>query len=216
MANDLTVHIVDDDELQRRSLTLLLISAGFAVRAYNNNSSVLEQLPLSGRACLVNVMRMSQLDGLQLLEKLEELDIDIPTIMIADDTNVATAVQAMKAGAADFIEKPFEDGVLIAAINRVTTQEAKGSAITADSEKMVHRLRRLTGRERQVLAAILDGMQNKAIAFKLGISSRTVEVYRANVMAKMEARNLAELMRMVFTSRAIAPLTPLKWTSPAI
>jgi two-component system response regulator FixJ len=216
MVNDLTVHLVDDQEMPRRSLTFLLVSSGFAVRAYDSVSAFLDQLPISGRACLIKVMRMSHLDGLQLLERLSLLNADIPTIFVTGDGDVATAVQAMKAGAADFIKKPFEDEVLIAAINRVARPKAAASSSAADSEKVACRLRQLTDREHQVLAAVLDGLQNKMIAFNLGISSRTVEVHRANVMAKMEARNLAELMRMVLTSTEIVPPVLNKTASPAM
>lgn len=216
MANDLTVHLVDDQEVQRRSLTFLLVSAGFAVRAYDSASAFLEQLPISGRACLISVMRMSHLDGLRLLERLNLLNADIPTIFVTGDGDVATAVQAMKAGAADVIKKPFEDDVLIAAINRTVTHKAPSPSATADSEKVARRLRQLTDREHQVLAAVLDGLQNKMIAFNLGISSRTVEVHRANVMAKMEARNLAELMRMVLTSGETTLAMPSGQASPTM
>ncbi|WP_112945418.1 MULTISPECIES: response regulator transcription factor [unclassified Rhizobium] len=200
MANDLTVHLVDDQEIPRRSLTFLLISSGFAVRAYESASAFLDQLPVSGRACLVKVTRMSCTDGLQLLERLNALNANIPTILVGGDGDVETAVQAMKAGAADFIKKPFEDQALIAAINQATSRRAPPSQAPVDTEMVASRLRQLTDREHQVLAAVLDGLQNKMIAFNLGISARTVEVHRANVMAKMEARNLAELLRMVLTS----------------
>jgi two-component system response regulator FixJ len=205
MTNDLTVHLVDDEEMPRRSLTILLVSAGFAVRVHDTASAFLDQLPVSGRACLITDVRMSHNDGLELLGRLRSLNADIPTIFVTGDGDIAMAVQAMKAGAADFIEKPFDDEVLIAAINRAASQKATTSLVVTNTEKVVSRLRQLTEREHQVLGAVLEGLQNKMIAFNLGISSRTVEVHRANVMAKMEARNLAELMRMVITSGGIAP-----------
>jgi two-component system response regulator FixJ len=205
MTNDLTVHLVDDEEMPRRSLTILLVSAGFAVRVHDTASAFLDQLPVSGRACLITDVRMSHNDGLELLGRLRSLNADIPTIFVTGDGDIAMAVQAMKAGAADFIEKPFDDEVLIAAINRAASQKATTSLVVTNTEKVVSRLRQLTEREHQVLGAVLEGLQNKMIAFNLGISSRTVEVHRANVMAKMEARNLAELMRMVITSVGIAP-----------
>jgi two-component system response regulator FixJ len=205
MTNDLTVHLVDDEEMPRRSLTILLVSAGFAVRVHDTASAFLDQLPVSGKACLITDVRMSHIDGLELLERLRSLNADIPTIFVTGDGDIAMAVQAMKAGAADFIEKPFDDEVLIAAINRAASQKATTSLVITNTEKVASRLRQLTEREHQVLGAVLEGLQNKMIAFNLGISSRTVEVHRANVMAKMEARNLAELMRMVITSGGIAP-----------
>jgi two-component system response regulator FixJ len=216
MANDLTVHLVDEQEMPRRSLTFLLASSGFAVRVYDSASAFLDRLPTSGRACLIKVMGMSDHDGLELLAQLSLLNADIPTILVTGDGDVATAVEAMKAGAADFIKKPFEDEVLIAAINRVATSKATASPLAASKQKVANRLRRLTDREHEVLAAVLDGLQNKVIAFNLGISSRTVEVHRANVMAKMEARNLAELMRMVLMSGMLGPAFQNSVISPAM
>jgi two-component system response regulator FixJ len=203
MANDLTIHLVDDEESLRRSLTFLLVSAGFAVRAHSCAKAFLELLPLSGRGCLVTDLCMPHINGIELLYRLRRLNIDVPAIVITGQGDIAAAVQAMKAGAFDFLEKPLKEDMLIAAINGAMGQRRPGS-ILPDSGSVATRLRQLTEREYQVLIGVLDGLQNKMIAYQLGISSRTVEVHRANVMAKMGARNLAELMRMAITIDAAA------------
>ncbi|MFC5755981.1 response regulator transcription factor [Rhizobium sp. GCM10022189] len=214
MANDLTIHLVDDEEALRRSLTFLLVSAGFAVRAHSSAKAFLQLLPLSGRSCLVTDLRMADIDGIELLQCLRRFSVDVPAIVITGQGDVATAVRAMKAGAFDFLEKPLKEEALVAAINAATRQGRPGRVI-ADYETVAARLRQLTDREHQVLSSVLDGLQNKMIAFDLGISARTVEVHRANVMAKMGARNLAELMRMAITidaatqSRETAKLAPI-------
>ena len=203
MTNDLTIHLVDDEEVLRRSLTFLLVSAGFAVRAHSCAKAFLDILPLSGRNCLVTDLRMPDVNGIELLHRLHRFSADVPAIVITGQGDIAAAVQAMKAGASDFLEKPLREEALIAAINLAVGQRRPGNAI-ADSESVAARVRQLTDREHQVLNGVLDGLQNKMIAYHLGISSRTVEVHRANVMAKMGARNLAELMRMAVTLDMVA------------
>ncbi|MCB5204087.1 response regulator [Neorhizobium sp. T786] len=203
MPNDVIVHVVDDDETFRKSLTFLLASAGYSVCAYESALTFLALLPLPEKACLVTDLRMPQINGIDLLLRLRALDIEIPTIIITCHGDVSMAVQAMKAGAADFIEKPFKDDVLIRAINRVASQ-GDPIATTAERNTVKARLRQLTEREQQVLAGVVEGLQNKAIAFDLGISARTVEVHRANMMAKMGAHNIADLVRMVLSYNGVA------------
>ena len=214
MTNDLTIHLVDDEEVLRRSLTFLLVSAGFAVRAHSCAKAFLDILPLSGRNCLVTDLRMPDVNGIELLQRLRRFGVDVPAIVITGQGDIAAAVQAMKAGASDFLEKPLREEALIAAINLAMGQRRPGSAI-ADSESVAARVRQLTDREHQVLNGVLDGLQNKMIAYHLGISSRTVEVHRANVMAKMGARNLAELMRMAIAIDAVEQPTETGRISPA-
>ncbi|MGZ2486321.1 two-component system response regulator FixJ [Rhizobium pisi] len=214
MTNDLTIHLVDDEEVLRRSLTFLLVSAGFAVRAHSCAKAFLDILPLSGRNCLVTDLLMPDVNGIELLRRLRRFSADVPAIVITGQGDIAAAVQAMKAGASDFLEKPLREEALIAAINLAMGQRRPGSAI-ADSESVAARVRQLTDREHQVLNGVLDGLQNKMIAYHLGISSRTVEVHRANVMAKMGARNLAELMRMAIAIDAVEQSTETGRTSPA-
>lgn len=214
MANDLTIHLVDDEESLRRSVTFLLVSAGFAVRAHSCAKAFLELLPLSGRNCLVTDLRMPHIDGIELLHRLHDFNTDVPTIVITGQGDVATAVLAMKAGASDFLEKPLKEEALMAAINGAMGQRRPGRAI-ADPESVAARLRQLTDREHQVLIGVLDGLQNKMIAYHLGISSRTVEVHRANVMAKMGARNLTELMWMAITIDATGQRSEIDRGVPA-
>ncbi|MBB4289911.1 two-component system response regulator FixJ [Rhizobium leguminosarum] len=214
MTNDLTIHLVDDEEVLRRSLTFLLVSAGFAVRAHSCAKAFLDILPLSGRNCLVTDLRMPDVNGIELLHRLRRFSADVPAIVITGQGDIAAAVQAMKAGASDFLEKPLGEEALIAAINLAMGQRRPGCAV-ADSESVAARVRQLTDREHQVLNGVLDGLQNKMIAYHLGISSRTVEVHRANVMAKMGARNLAELMRMAIAIDAVEQPTETGRISPA-
>jgi two-component system response regulator FixJ len=201
MRSDLTVHVVDDEEPSRKSLTFLLASAGFAVCAHESAAAFLSLTPLPERGCLVTDLRMPCIDGVELLERLRARDINIPTIVLSGYGDVKMTVRAMKAGAADFIEKPFKDEVLIAAIREAMSRQQAISA-HGHAAPVSTRLHQLTVREQQVLAGIVEGLQNKMIAFNLGISARTVEVHRANVMAKMEARNLAELIRMMISHDA--------------
>ena len=214
MANDLTIHLVDDEEVLRRSLTFLLVSAGFAVRAHSCAKAFLDILPLSGRNCLVTDLRMPDVNGIELLQRLRRFGVDVPAIVITGQGDIAAAVQAMKAGASDFLEKPLREEALIAAINLAMGQRRPGSAI-AGSESVAARVRQLTDREHQVLIGVLDGLQNKMIAYHLGISSRTVEVHRANVMAKMGARNLTELMWMAITIDATGQRSEIERGAPA-
>ncbi|ARM90145.1 response regulator nodulation protein fixJ [Rhizobium sp. CIAT894] len=195
MQNDITVHIVDDEEEVRKSLTFLLVCAGFAVRAHTSATAFLDQPLSEGKCCLLIELPMQGVDGVELLECLKARHNGIPAIIISGKGNIALAVQVMKAGAVDFIEKPFKEDVLIAAIKEATahsdiSEEQRDDVVLA-------RIHQLTQREQQVLTGIVDGLQNKQIAFELGISARTVEVHRANVMAKMKARNLPQLMKMV-------------------
>jgi len=196
MRRDMTVHVVDDEEPFRKSLTFLLASAGFAVRAHESAAAFLAALPLPDKDCLITDLRMPQMDGVELMKRLRVLNVAIPVIVITGHGDIAMAVQAMKAGAADFIEKPFKDELLINAIDKVTAQR-DAVAPDSNSDAVALKLQQLTEREQQVLSGIVAGLQNKMIAFHLGISARTVEVHRANVMAKMGARNLAELIRIV-------------------
>lgn len=201
MRNDLTVHVIDDEEAFRRSLTFLLASAGFAVRAHDSAAAFLQLLPLPSPACLVTDLRMPDIDGVELLKRLRKMDVEIPSIVITGVGDVAMAVRAMKAGAVDFIEKPFRDEVLISAINDASAIDF-GNRRSPNDTAM--RLSKLTDREHQVLEGIINGLQNKMIAFRLGISARTVEVHRANMMDKMGAHSLAELIRMVLSCDDIA------------
>ncbi len=190
------VHIVDDEEPVRKSLAFLLPMMGFTVRVHDSASSFLAAAKTIGKACLVTDLRMPDMSGVELLEKLKETGTSIPAVVITGHGDVPMAVAAMKAGAVDFIEKPFEDEALVEAIKRATSQLEESPAPMVDTVTLRARLDNLSDRERQVLSAVVVGLPNKTIGFDLGISPRTVEVHRANIMSKMQARNLPELVRM--------------------
>lgn len=196
---DVVVHIVDDDEAVRTSLAFLLSGAGFAVRVHASATEFLAVAPSIGNGCLITDLRMPDIDGVELLRRLREADAMLPAIVITGHGDVQMAVEAMKNGALDFIEKPFSDDVLIASIDRAVTQAAEALAGEASLLLIRQRLESLSDRERQVLKGVVAGQPNKTIAFDLGISPRTVEVYRAGLMGKMQARSLPELVRMVMS-----------------
>ncbi|MEO5323004.1 response regulator FixJ [Mesorhizobium sp. CC13] len=192
---DYVIHIVDDEEAVRKSLAFLLTMSGFTVRQHESALAFLGIAPNIRNGCLVTDLRMPDLDGIELLRRLRQLPNHVPTIVITGHGDVPLAVEAMKAGAVDFIEKPFQDEVLIAAIERAIAALAK-VAVQEDATAIRSRAATLSEREREVFAAVVAGLPNKTIAFDLDISPRTVEVHRANVMAKMEAKSLPELVRM--------------------
>ena len=196
---DYVVHIVDDEEPVRKSLAFMLTIAGFPVRMHESAAAFLDAAPELRNACLVTDLRMPEINGVDLIRRLREMAVHVPSIVITGHGDVPMAVEAMKAGALDFIEKPFEDEVLIAAITRAAA-ELDRRAAAQDSAAILQRLSQLTDREREVLAGVVAGHANKTIAYDLKISPRTVEVHRANVMAKMEARSLPELVRMALAA----------------
>jgi two-component system response regulator FixJ len=190
------VHIVDDEEPVRKSLAFLLTMTGFTVRVHDSATSFLRTAPTAGKACLVTDLRMPDMSGVDLLAKLKNIGVVVPAVVITGHGDVPMAVAAMKAGAVDFIEKPFEDEVLVDAIKRAASRLEEAATPVEDAAGVRARLDCLSERERQVLSAVVAGLPNKTIAYDLGISPRTVEVHRANIMSKMQARNLPELVRM--------------------
>jgi two-component system, LuxR family, response regulator FixJ len=193
------VHIVDDEEPVRKSLAFLLTMSGFTVRVHESATRFLTVAPGLARACLVTDLRMPDMSGVDLLTKLKTAGVMMPAIVITGHGDVAMAVAAMKAGAVDFIEKPFEDYALIEAIKRAAALLDHNATVAHDLAVLRTRLDQLSQRERQVLAAVVSGLPNKTIAYDLDISPRTVEVHRANVMTKMQARNLPELVSMALS-----------------
>jgi two-component system, LuxR family, response regulator FixJ len=193
------VHVVDDDEAVRQSLAFLLGSAGLAVRLYDSAPAFLENLAGIKGGCLITDIRMPGMTGIELLHALRARACGLPTIVITGHGDVPLAVEAMKAGAVDFIEKPFEQEVLLSAVHAALEQGAAGGG--AEGEAVAARLESLSVRERQVLDGLIAGHSNKTIAQALGISPRTVEVYRANLMTKMEAKSLSELIRMAILAK---------------
>jgi len=194
---DIVVHIVDDEEAVRNSLAFLLASSGYAARTHASASAFLAEAPAIRNGCLITDLRMPDMSGVDLLRRLREADAMLPAIVITGHGDVQMAVEAMKNGAIDFIEKPFSDEVLIASIDNAVALAARHVQTDAALEAIRGRLALLSERERQVLNGVVKGLPNKTIAFELGISPRTVEVYRAGLMGKMGARSLAELVRMV-------------------
>jgi two-component system, LuxR family, response regulator FixJ len=191
------VFVVDDDDAVRDSLSLLLETSGHRVRAFASAQNLLDALTPEARGCIIADVRMPGMDGLELQERLAARRIGLPVIIMTGHGDVPIAVRAMKAGAVDFIEKPFHDETLLAAIGFALARHADDSRRKTQSDEVRSRLESLSGREREVLDGLVAGKPNKIIAHDLGISARTVEVYRANVMTKMRADSLSDLVRMV-------------------
>ncbi len=202
MKSDGLVHLIDDDEAVRSALAFLLGTTGLGVRVYESAQDFLDKLPDAPEGCVVSDMRMPGMDGLQLQRVLKQKGIDWPVIIMTGHADVPLAVEAMKAGAVDFIEKPFADEVLISAIQLASDALRHKGARNADKEHVQARMETLSPREKQVLDGLLLGQFNKTIAFNLGLSARTVEVHRANVMAKMGATSLSQLVRLVVQARS--------------
>ena len=196
------VHVIDDDEVVRQSLAFLLSSAGLAVRVHESAVAFLDVLPEVQEGCVVTDIRMPQMDGLELQRRLHEMRTALPVIVMTGHGDVPLAVEAMKAGAIDFIEKPFDDEILLSAIRSALARRARDSERDARRAAIRDRIQRLSEREREVLERLVAGKVNKVIAYELGISPRTVEIYRANVMTKMQADSLSDLVRMVLVEGA--------------
>jgi two-component system, LuxR family, response regulator FixJ len=190
------VHVIDDDADVRQSLAFLLSTAGLAVRVHESAVAFLRALPDAQDGCVVTDVRMPEMDGLELQQRLKEMKVGMPVIVITGHGDVHLAVSAMKAGAIDFIEKPFDDDTLLTAIRSALTRHADDTQRQSRAAEVRARMETLSDREREVLDGLVAGKPNKIIAYELGISARTVEVYRANVMTKMRADSLSELVRM--------------------
>ncbi|MET7244917.1 response regulator FixJ [Methylobacterium sp. EM32] len=194
MSGEMLVHVVDDDLAVRRSLAFLLASDGIPVRLHDSALTFLEAVAHPA-GCLVTDVRMPGLDGIELLRRLKARGDGLPVIVMTGHADVPLAVAAMREGAVDFIEKPFDDAVFLAAVRAALESGRRSAERDAARDEIRQRVAALSERERQVLDELVAGKPNKVIAQDLGISPRTVEVYRANVMAKMQAGSLAELVR---------------------
>jgi two-component system, LuxR family, response regulator FixJ len=191
------VHIIDDDDALRESLTFLLGTANIEVQSYSSVSAFLDSLPTAENlSCVITDVRMPGLSGIDLLKRLKELKINVPVIVITGHGDVPLAVEAMRSGAMDFLEKPFDDEVLLASVRTARRQREGDTRREMERAAIESRLAILSKRERDVLAGLVAGHANKQIAFDLGISPRTVEIYRANLMDKMQAGSLSDLVRM--------------------
>lgn len=196
MADGGVVHVLDDDDAMRDSLAFLLDCAGFEVRSYDSALAFLEGVETMERGCIVTDIRMPGMSGLELVERLKELRIEDPVIVITGHGDVPLAVQAMKAGVSDFIEKPFGDDTILSAIRNALARGDERREQDEERRAVSARIEALSARERQVLDGLVEGKPNKIMAFDLGISARTVEIYRANLMTKMHAQSLSQLVRM--------------------
>ncbi len=196
MLNEPVVHIIDDDEAVRDSLAFLLNSAELTTRTYDSAATFLDRLGEIEPGCVVTDVRMPGMSGLELLQRLTDLQISLPVVVITGHGDVALAVEAMKGGAIDFIEKPFDDDQILAALRTALTRGEDQQARVGEKAAIARRIAQLSTRERQVLNGVVRGKPNKIVAFELGISPRTVEVYRANLMTKMQAQSVSELVRM--------------------
>lgn len=203
--SETVVHVVDDDESARESLAFLLEAADFEVVSHPSALALLDALPLDGAGCVITDMRMPDMTGLELVRELNARGCRVPILMITGHGDIPLAVEAMRAGVVDFIEKPFGEARILDAVARALEAGSAQTAPTAppsDEAAVVRqRLATLSERERQVLDGVVDGHPNKVIARDLGISPRTVEIYRAKLMAKMQADNLAALVRMTLSTR---------------
>jgi two-component system, LuxR family, response regulator FixJ len=196
MAGNDVVHVVDDDVDVRKSLGFLLGTADFAMRLHESATAFLSTATDHVDGCIVTDVRMPVIDGIEFLRQLRMRSHTLPVIVMTGHADVALAVQAMKEGASDFIEKPFDDQVLIDAIRSALENRNQAGATHPQSPEIHGRLATLSERERQVLDGLVSGLPNKTIAYDLGISPRTVEIHRANVMSKMAAGSLSHLVRM--------------------
>jgi two-component system response regulator FixJ len=204
MPSEGIVHVIDDDEAMRESLAFLFKSAKIPVRVFDSATSFLDQLAEIKPGCVITDVRMPGMSGIDLLKRLRELKSEISVIVITGHGDVPLAVEAMKYGAVDFLEKPFDDDLLMAAVRSALTDYAAQREDLALRAAIEERLAKLSARERQVLEGLVAGHPNKVIAYDLGISPRTIEIYRANVMTKMEAASLSELVRMALTVGVLA------------
>jgi two-component system response regulator FixJ len=190
------VHVIDDDGEVRRSLQFLFRSARIDVAVYESAVAFLDALPGIRSGCVVTDVRMPAMTGIELLKRLRDLDVAFPVIIMTGHGDVPLAVEAMKNGAHDFLEKPFNDESLLASVRRALGQWQKSADRDAERREYKRRIEMLSGREREVIEGLVAGHSNKVIAHNLGISARTVEIYRANAMTKMNATSLSELVRM--------------------
>jgi two-component system response regulator FixJ len=198
--SDAVVHVVDDDADARDSLAFLLETADFRVRTYPDALAFLADLPKAEPGCVITDVRMPGMTGQELVRRLKAEGAALPVVMITGHGDIPMAVEAMRDGVVDFIEKPFSEARILAALERAMAA-APQPTVSDDQAQVLARMETLSERERQVLDGVVAGHPNKIIARDLGISPRTVEIYRAKLMSKMHADNLAALVRMTLSVR---------------
>ncbi len=198
MTDPYPIYVIDDDEAIRRSLSFLLKTSGFAVQMFEGGLPFLKAAAGLEPGCVLLDVRMPDMDGLEVQRELRARGVMLPVVIMTGHGDVDMAVAAMKAGASDFIEKPFEKAALLACIAAAQRQSVAERGLSARAQEAQARLNALTDRERDVLDGLIQGLPNKTIAYDLGISPRTVEIHRANLMQKLEVRSLAEALRIAF------------------
>lgn len=196
-AKDAIVYVIDDDESARQSLEFLLDVAGIRVRSFSSADAFVKSAPPLAGACVVTDVRMPGMSGIELAARMSYGEGGAPVIVITGHADVPLAIQAMKAGAADFIEKPFDDEAILSAIRTALARRGEEEEGQSQRREVVARIETLSRREREVVDGLVEGKANKVIAIDLDISPRTVEVYRANAMMKMQAKTLSDLVRMM-------------------
>jgi two-component system response regulator FixJ len=200
MQPDPVIYLIDDDDAVRQSLEFLLKTAGITVRGFESAKAFLEVLPQIRSGCIITDVRMPEITGIELLQKIKSLNPELPVIVVTGHGDISLAVEAMKIGAVDFLEKPFDDALLLTAVRAALSRDADTGKRKAAISGLHEKLAELSNRERQVLEGLVAGKANKIIAFDLGISPRTVEIYRANLMTKMSANSLSDLVRMAIVT----------------
>ncbi|MGJ4929457.1 response regulator FixJ [Bradyrhizobium sp. HKCCYLS2038] len=203
MAEQAKVYVIDDDEAMRDSLNFLLDSSGFDVTLFDNAQAFLDRLPTLAFGCVVSDVRMPGIDGIELLKRMKAIGSSFPILVMTGHGDVPLAVEAMKLGAVDFLEKPFEDERLVAMIELAIRQAEPAAKNESATQDILGRIASLSPRERQVMDGLMAGLSNKLIAREYDISPRTIEVYRANVMTKMGANSLSELVRLAMRAGAL-------------
>jgi two-component system response regulator FixJ len=207
MPAEATVHVIDDDDAARDSLAFLLRTASIPARSYASAEQFLAALPVEA-GCVVTDIRMPGMTGIELMGRIRQLGVNMPVIVMTGHGDVPLAVEAMKSGAADFLEKPFDDETMLTAVNAALNRHRHEDAREAEKREIAERLATLSNRERQVLEGLILGHPNKTIGYDLGISARTIEIYRANVMSKMGAASLSDLVRMAIIAGVTATPQP--------
>jgi len=194
------IYLVDDDDAVRRSAGFMLKTSGYEVETFASGVEFLKQVKQAEPGCILLDVRMPEMDGLEVQRELKAQGVAMPVIVLTGHGDVNVAVTAMKAGALDFIEKPFEKAVLLAALDEGFAQIEQSDSSKTRANEAATRLKALTGREQDVLQGLVRGHPNKTIAYDLGISPRTVEIYRANLMTKLGVHSLSEVLRIAFAA----------------
>jgi two-component system response regulator FixJ len=200
MSEGKLVHVVDDDDSIRRSVGFMLKTSGYLVKTYISGTELLGEAKRLEPGCILLDIRMPNMDGLEVQQQLKALGVSLPVIIMTGHGDIPLSVRAMKAGAIDFIEKPFEKAALLSAIEDGFSSLTRSDSGRERSKNASVRLQVLTPRERDVLDGLAKGLPNKTIAYDLGISPRTVEIHRANLMSKLEVRSLSEALRLAFAA----------------